>query len=301
MFGMGKSDPDAPSSSRKRQLNVIYFVDSARTRSFALPLSRLNVILFGALALLTWSVAAIFLIVWLTKDREEVASQLRQSMATVFEYEARHDNAYDIAYPPPGKASSSAAKVAAAPTPDPAAETAPESTSPAAAAAASTTAAASSAQAKAKEEEDDSETSNVSVSNPVLSAGSNALELQFDLTNKSVSERAEGYVWAVAEFRTDQGERIFIGAPGEIQVQEDGEPKLPTKSASFNIRRFKKKGFTFPFVKGKPGMFTGIRIGVMDRSGEDRTTYNVPVEIRVGKRSANDGTSEAKTDESKSG
>ncbi len=285
---MGKSDPEAKASLRKRQLNVIYFVDSARTRSFALPISRLNVILFGVLALLTWSVAAAFLIVWLTKDREEVAGQLRASLATVFEYEARHDNAYDIAYPPAGKAS--AAKVAAVPSPAPAPSPPP---------AAAETAAAKNAPATSAEEGDE-EAGNVTVSNPVLSAGSNALELQFDLTNKSENDRAEGFIWAVAEFKTDQGERIFIGAPKEIQVQDEGEPKLPQKSSSFNIRRFKKKGFSFPFVKGKSGVFTGVKIGVMNRSGDDKTTYKVPVEIRVGKRSA-EGDGEDETDEAKSG
>lgn len=288
---MGNSDPDAKASSRKRQLNVIYFVDSARTRSFALPLSRLNVILFGALALLTWSVAAVFLIVWLTKDREEVAGQLRHQLATVFEYEARHDNAYDIAYPPAGKAT--AAKVAAAPVP--AAAPAPVTPLPGEEPVTAATEKGSPAAADAAEQG-----GNVTVSNPVLSAGSNALELEFDLTNKSENDRAEGFIWAVAEFKTDQGEKIFIGAPSGIQVQPDGEPKLPTKSASFNIRRFKKKGFSFPFVKDKSGVFTSVKIGVMSRDGEDKTTYNVPVEIRVGKRSA-EGDGEDQSGEAKSG
>lgn len=287
---MGKSDPDAKASSRKRQLNVIYFVDSARTRSFALSLSRLNVILFAALALLTWSVAAVFLIVWLTKDREEVAGQLRHQLATVFEYEARHDNAYDIAYPPAGKATATrvaAAPVASAPaTPPPAEETKAPAAAESAAGAATTDAA--------------EEGGAVTVSNPVLAAGSNALEMEFDLTNKSENDRAEGFIWAVAEFKTDQGEKIFIGAPSGIQVQPDGEPKLPTKSASFNIRRFKKKGFSFPFVKDKSGVFTSVKIGVMSRDGEDKTTYNVPVEIRVGKRSA-EGDGEDQSGEAKSG
>ncbi len=286
---MGNSEPDAKASSRKRQLNVIYFVDSARTRSFALPLSRLNVILFGVLALLTWSVAAVFVIIWLTKDREDVAGQLRQSLATVFEYEARHDNAYDVAYPPAGKAS--AAKVAAAPAPSPAPATPPPAVD---------VGAAAKEEPAAPVDEADEGVGNVTVSNPVLSAGSNALELQFDLTNKSESDRAEGFIWAVAEFKTDQGEHIFIGAPKEIEVLNDGEPKMPTKSASFNIRRFKKKGFSFPFVKGKSGVFTGVKIGVMNRSGEDKTTYKVPVEIRVGKGNA-EGEGEGETDESKSG
>ncbi len=296
---MGKSDPDTSAAPRKRKLNVIYFVDSARTRSFAVPLSRLNVMLFGALALMTWSVASAFLILWLSHDKEQIAERLRTSLATVFEYESRHDDVYNIAYPPAGKAASTT--LAAKAVPAPSTPAAPAVTPPPAPVVSDSKAevAGQTKPDAAKAEETDQ--SSVVVSNPVLAAGAAALDLQFDLTNKSDAERVEGFIWAVAEFKTDQGETLFIGAPAEIGVQADGEPEHPTKSALFNIRRFKKKGFSFPFIKNKPGMFTGVKIGVTDRSGANKTTYKVPVEIRVGKRSAKDGGGSSSSEDSQSG
>ena len=64
---------------------------------------------------------------------------------------------------------------------------------------------------------------------------------------------------------------------------------------------FTKKSFSFPFIKDKAGMFTGVKIGVMDRSGDERTTYRVPVEIRVGKRNAAEDPATPPADEAKSG
>ena len=72
------------------------------------------------------------------------------------------------------------------------------------------------------------------------------LELRFDLTNKS-STRAEGYIWAVAEFRPDEGGVKYLGAPGSIDTGADGEPSRPERSVVFGIRHFKKKSFSFPF------------------------------------------------------
>lgn len=307
---MGKSDPDATTSGRKRQLNVIYFVDSARTRSFNIPLGRLNVLLFLLAGMLTWSVASVGLMIWVARGQEDTAARLRQVLATVLDYETRYDGVYEIAYPS-GDKSAAGAKVAA---------NVPQTTEGATvASAAATTQAAAAANAAPATDDDEvamapapgkaAATTEVSgdeppaatvaqagtageasvvVGNPVLEAGPAALELRFDLTSKSGQDRAEGYVWAVAEFTTDAGKKIYIGAPSAIQVKEDGEPSFPQRSAIFGIRRFKKKIFSFPLVKDTAGTFTGIRIGVMDRTGGNRTTYNVPVEIKIGKGGTTD-------------
>lgn len=305
---MGKSDPDSTSSGRKRQLNVIYFVDSARTRSFNIPLGRLNVLLFLLAGMLTWSVASVGLMIWMARGQEDLALRLRQALATVFDYETRYDGVYDVAYPT-GDKSGTVAKTVADTEPGAttsgdqltaAAEAATEAAaeSDAAMAPAANVAAADEASGDAAPDANPAEApgssagaaasgeANVVVGNPVLEAGPAALELRFDLSSKSGQDRAEGFVWAVAEFTTADGKKLYIGAPSAIQVKDDGEPSFPQRSAIFGIRRFKKKVFSFPLIKDVSGTFTGIRIGVMDRTGGNRTTYNVPVEIKIGKGGA---------------
>lgn len=302
---MGKADPDATKSGRRRQLNVIYFIDSARTRSFSLSLGQLNVLLLLFFGTIVWSVASVGLIVWLADGQGQLAGQLRTALTTVFEYETRYEGAYEVAYPtgdktsrptmasapseakavdvqarPTAPAESTGAITGTAPPEDEAADTSQpvadvEESSP--------SSAAPPVQPAVSGDPVPSEELAVAVGNPVLEASGNALELRFDLTSKASQDRAEGYVWAVAEFTADDGQKMYIGAPSSIQVKADGEPTYPQRSAIFGIKRFKKKIFSFPLIKEKAGTFTGVRIGVMDRNGTNKTTYNVPVQIRVGK------------------
>jgi hypothetical protein len=122
----------------------------------------------------------------------------------------------------------------------------------------------------------------IKIDNPVLELGTRALELRFDIRSRG-NARAEGYVWAVAEYKTDSGKNLYIGAPPSIEVQANGEPLFPKKSNKFAVRYFKRKKLSFPIDKKEPGTFVGIKIGVMSNTGDDRMNYKVPVNIRTDK------------------
>jgi hypothetical protein len=299
---MGKPTSEPVRDGRRQKLNVIYFVDSSRTRSLTIPIGRLNALLFLVLGMLTWSVVSVGLLAWTLQGNQDLRRRLRDSLATVFEFESRYENAFSVAYPsdqkvadapPPSAAALYAAPKAAAPAAAAAPEAKPVAATPAVAAAEAAAPAEGTDEGDAEEaaaaKETGKETGNtaaatnpVVVGNPVLEKGVAALELHFDLTNKSESDKAEGYIWAVAEFVTTDGQHMFIGAPSEVGATAAGEPAYPQRSAIFSIRRYKKKSFSFPYVKDKAGTFTAVRIGVMDRSGGGRMTYNVPVEVQVG-------------------
>lgn len=376
-------------NTRKRKLNLIYFVDSARTKSLAIPLLQLKILGAMLFLLVAWSIASTAAIGWLLVEKTDLAHRLQASLATVFDYESRYDGVYDIAYPaehrkhpgsmassapsspsenpqlalkspahqydaesmatdrpqasgtpPPGSASESGGAYASASRPSiqnekntydqrlasasgavaPGRE-APTTTTVTASTGPSTVPTGGGAQPQSISSRGDQTKAHptavvpnpeqsatapgtpagtaptagsstkkdfesiISVTNPVLEPKGGELELRFDLTNRSSKARAEGYLWAVAEFKTDEGKTIYVGAPTGIDVNERGEPRNPRLSASFGIRHFKRKSFTFPYAKGRTGTFTAIRISVMDKTGADRTTYNVPIDIRVPKRS----------------
>ncbi len=280
---MAKSELEQPrNGSRKRQLNLIYFVDAARTRTVTIPLGRLRVLLAVVLSILAWSMASIACIAWLSNDMDALKARLRAAQTTIFEYETRYGGVYDIAYPPGGKPPKAVAKNEFKPAAADAPAPAPAEPSEAESEPAATAIAAAPKAEKDKASAAGPQGLGIVVSNPELEAASKSLELRFDLTNKRSPERVEGYIWAIAAFKTTTGETIYIGAPDGIQVKADGEPTFPQRATIFGIRHFKKKVFTFPFVPGKQGTFIGIRIGVMDRSGNEKTTYNVPVDIKVG-------------------
>lgn len=307
--------------TRRRTLNIIYFVDSARTKSIAIPMSRITVLLFGTVLLVAWSLASVGIIVYLGKDRLALAERLRGSLATIFEYESRYDGVYDTAYPAGDKAAILSPAVAAVAAPQlpratpaksgkpveppagsdfaaadeegsgdapfvgPPAQANPGGLSAKAPLAAGTAAAVAAAPKTASVAGEATATASgpspVTVSHPVLEAKHEALELRFDLANKH-GDKAEGYLWAVAEFHAESGGVTYVAAPSGFELSPAGEPINPGKSAFFSIRRFKKKSFTFTMAKGQSGIVTNVRIGVTDRSGLKRTTYNVPVEIKIG-------------------
>jgi len=322
---MGQTDPGQPGPAHGRKLSVIYFVDSAKTKSISVSLVRLNVILTLVGALLLWSVASIVVLAWVIRDRQAVSMRLKTALATVFTYETRDDDVYGMAYPqgakqPPSPAVASVKpagrqakphKVAAQPVakvehasskaakaPKAVARTSarPEKGLASTHAGVSATPAEGAIQVNPKRLETTAEAQplpnqvpDISITNPVIQAAGATIELRFAIGNKSGKSRVEGYLWAVAEFRTDKGERLYIGAPSAIQVGPGGEPRQPLNSIYFSIHRYKKKSFVFPLIKDRVGTFTSVRIGVMDRSGVRKMTYDIPAGIRIGKSDVHGG------------
>lgn len=289
----------------KRQLSIIYFVDSSKTRTIKLPLGRVTVVLLILSAGIVWSAASAYLLDKAYTEQVDLTQKLRTSLATVFEYEARYDAVYDAAYPSARGIQPAVQAVAKKEAPPPVASalanipseepSATEAEADAAGAAGEGAHAAAAKAQAAKTPEASLEPMPVSdtaatggkgapvaVGNPVIEAGKEALQVRFDLTNRN-GGRAEGHIWAVAEFKTDAGDVSYIADPPDVGVKSDGDVKHPAQSSNFGIRRFKKMSFSFPVNKELNGTFTGIKIGVTDKSGANRTTYNVPVEIRIGR------------------
>ena len=123
----------------------------------------------------------------------------------------------------------------------------------------------------------------VSISRPLLLTHPSTLELRFDLTTRPGVDLAEGFIFAIAEFTSDRGERLFIGAPRDIAVSETGVPKLPLMATSFAIKRFKQKGFKFPLLPNMSGTFTKVHIAVIGTKGDPISAYDLPVQLRIGK------------------
>src|SRR3712207_2155398 len=101
---MARTDTEAsPKNARKRQLNIIYFVDSARTKSLSIPTFRLKLIGLLLVLLVAWSAGSAATIAWLHEGKSDLAHRLEASLATIFEYESRYDRVYETAYPPEGR------------------------------------------------------------------------------------------------------------------------------------------------------------------------------------------------------
>lgn len=281
---------------RKQFLNVVYFVDSSRTRTLKIPMSRVYLLLFCALTLIGWAVSSTAVISLLVKDRTDLALSLRQSMQTVFDFESLYDGVYETAYPV-GKLHST--KMVKATTK----ETVPEKPSePAKSDVANETKPMVKPVDKGEEKssekpadivgkkdtakESDTKASGtnveVIVSNPVVKSTPDRLNLTFDLTNKDESGKSEGYLWATAEFKTDAGVTHILKAPPLIDANIKGEISDHRRASYFAIRRFKRNEFSFELMQGHTGTVIGVKIGISDKPGENKMIYDVPLGIKVG-------------------
>lgn len=122
----------------------------------------------------------------------------------------------------------------------------------------------------------------VVVENPSVALGEKNLEFFFDLRNTLSQDKAEGLIWAVATFETDQGTKSYIGVPSYIRVSTDGQALNPEKGYRFAIMRFRRKSFVFNYPgKDFNGRCTNIRLTVRGRSNTDRVEYATPMDVKV--------------------
>lgn len=273
---------------RKRQLNVVYFVDSSRTRSFRLPLRRLNFLLLVFFGIFAWSIASVAVIGIMVQDRMQISRQLQESLAVIFDYETRFERVYEKAYPSDGRL--------VAPLADKDLDRDPDEP-PALVSVNNAVAAASTAEDNAIELEEDmgedggesadhvddtpAAEDRISVEDPEIEEIENTLEIRFKIKNELSPSRVEGFIWAVADFRDQNGSISYIGSPSSIDVGGEGTVKQKQRAHRFSIRHYKRKQFSFPFPKDRQGTITAIHIGVQYQNGKE-SLFDVPVDIPVG-------------------
>ena len=289
-----------PKAVRKKTLNIIYFVDSDRTKSIQLPTTTVTGLAVGLGLLFVWFFFSAWLGFVFVRDRISLLNMVRDARSTLFDYESRFEDIYAIAYPyetnresaaaeappaapvaevPKKAAPAKAAEESTAPVvPKPAAKPVPTAVVEAAVAAVPVVPAKEVAKAAPVESSltGNASTSMVSVDNPIFKGSQENLELKVNINNRDSKRKAEGYVWAVATYRTDGGEEMFVGAPKGMQVNATGDTADPRNAQKYAIQFHKPKNFIFGTPPPGAGKFTQVKIVLQDYSGQ-RLEFKFPV------------------------
>lgn len=257
---------------RKRYLNVIYFIDSNRTRTlkFSIGTSYLTVGLLGAAVI--WSIVSATLLV---RDRFVIAKMqdhTQSLLELVFNYQTRYDEVYEKAYP--DKESSllnvakeeekENAKTVKASTPagmSLSAKTAPaiaREKIASQAAAAAVAAATPPAVAVPNNEPP------LSIDNFSTQINEQTLLIRLSLKNLTSPHKAAGSVTAVANFVDREKTSYAL----ESHPRATGDEAL--NDEHFNIRYFKNKAFYFEAPKGMAGTFIDVTVTVKDDKGHSK-------------------------------
>ena len=219
----------------------------------------------------------------------QLQTRLKQALSSIFEYETHDEQVFDVAYPPvsttPVPAALVEASVAGVP-PSVAQQTSPvapvlavglsQAGVPAGKPAVLANDTASSANKAAPAAPAPVQ---VLLGKVQFESTQDGLDLQMELTNKSSSRRVEGYIYAVAEFVSDQGEHLFISSPKGLKADAAGTVFTPQKSARFGISKFKDKRFRFTVTDGMVGAFTKVRVELIGRENSSRSTYEFEVPV----------------------
>ena len=270
-----KYDHDKPKTEvkkrfeRKRYLNVIYFIDSNRTRTlkFSIGTSYFTVGLLSAAVI--WSVVSASLLV---RDRiviSRMQDHTQSLLELVFNYQTRYDEVYEKAYP--DNDSSLMSAVHAADLKDEKAEKAANGSGKGMSLSAKTAPAIAreklASETASSRGTDSSAAANeppISIENFSTQVNEQTILVRVSLKNLSSPNKTSGSVKAVAKFID------LDNKPHSFESHPKATGDETRNDEQFNIRYFKNKAFYFEPPKGVSGKFIDLVVTIKDGEGRSK-------------------------------
>ncbi|MCX6130423.1 MAG: hypothetical protein NTX25_15345 [Proteobacteria bacterium] len=280
-------------SERKRFLNIIYFIDSNRTRTLKLSIRSSYLTVATLVLLISWSFFASLLLIQEHQLNHEQRVRSVELLTSIFNYQTRYDQVYEKAYPSetsPAVAikqqndhietarvqtvekdegqkirveDSQKTKTPAPALPAGLAQAPKPSPSPSPSVLASTSVETMASSPKEKVISAPIEKTPALPDPPVIVENfSSAIEDQvltarFALKNLKKGSKATGTVQALARFEEEGQDAIWLSTNIETNVeqQESADQDDPSSDHRFNIRFYKNKVFHFALPSEKSGVF----------------------------------------------
>ncbi|RYZ55859.1 MAG: hypothetical protein EOP07_13445 [Proteobacteria bacterium] len=251
---------------RKRYLNVIYFIDSKRTRTLKFSIGKSYFTVGLVSAALIWSIVSATLLV---RDRFVIAgmeTHTQSLLATVFNYQTRYDEVYEKAYPDNDSSflANSVAEEKAEDAKAAAAAPAPGAMSLSAKALPAPTPKEKVVSAPAAAATPSTEPP-LSIDNFSPSINDKTLLIRLSLKNLSSPNKTSGSVRALAKFVDKDNKTYSLESHPRATGDETGNDE------HFNIRYFKNKAFYFETPKGvTSGKFLEVTVTIKDDDGRSK-------------------------------
>ena len=274
---------------RKRLLNVIYFIDSERTRSFKLSLGAFYTLMGVAVTLVLWFFLSIQLLVSGGQRAFYQTFRVKSLMATIFDYQTRYDQVYEKAYPVEGTPGDQATQNIVAKEEDPREEdfkVVDQEEIPLAMSAKSFAPQQMAAKtapvvpvpvSKPAFSEPSKEVQAIlpRIEETALGAVGKEVRVKFAIRNPPGIERSHGFLWGVATFEKADGSKLFVTSPEGMQLDATGKVLALDKALRFNIRYYKAKSLSFRRLSAE-GTLKQVQIFLGNSEG-GQTSQTVPV------------------------
>ncbi len=260
---------------RKRLLNLIFFIDASKTRTFVMPMDRAAIfaVVVGMTAL--WALISVVLVAKYKSENTQLRTKLQTALNTVFDYQTRFDDVFERAYP-----ESVGKDYLAAKTPD-TPRSQPQQEAPSVAAKNPPAETTKPSEKKAAVESNADAVEKLALVEEISwkLKGSN-LDLQFTIKSPEPNTKVEGYVWGIARFESADGQVSYVGVPSEIDVDEQGEASASQRSYLYSIRFLKRRNFSFAAPADVAGVFNEVKIFLTSKKGQ-KTVYPVDMYAAV--------------------
>jgi hypothetical protein len=271
---------------RTRFLNVIYFIDSARTRTFKISLKTAFVLLGTIVVLICWSLISTGLLIQTTSESSDKSLRIRSLLATIFTYQTRYDNVYEKSYPEGGEPILTATEEPDATTDESISD---QNDEEALSLAAKTKPSAATVGAKPQPElraattsptkEKPEEIPPIGIEKVEWATTEERLEFKFALRNQDSPNLASGYVIGQATFKPKSGPSQKILSPPNVALDDKVPLYKLSRNHRFSIRYYKEKLLPFVKPKGLEGHFESVRIVIGDKEGNRKEIlYNLKKE-----------------------
>ena len=266
--------------STQRHVNLIYFVDAAKTKTIRVSLRTASIVMMASAFVVIWAFFAGVLLLRMQAKQSDLRAELSTSRSVIFEYQTLHDGVFEQAYPELNERRYSG-KPASKPT-------------GAEVGTGGVTGVITDTPEKAKVIAREDSKSPVSLSNPTIVPRDGGFELFFDLRNRQAALKAEGYIWAVAAMEKLGGERLNVTVPKTMTVSTTGEPLNRDQGQRFGIRRYSRRSFVFALPPHFEGRVLTVDIAFSGDGDKYHSSYMIPVNMRFSHLASSQGLSAKK-------
>lgn len=253
--------------TKKQLLNLIYFFDGGKTHTVRLSYRSVKACLVILALLVAWATLGSALFIKNIIKTKQTSARLQLALDKLFEYESKYDSIFERVY--------SVEKIPALEASKPEAhekeQPSPTATQPVqkvqAAAPTQTVNLLNARQLYIRAAREDGI---VSVESPSIVKNEKQLNISIALRNKKGQSRAEGLLWATAEWQDAEGKTHVTKSPENIKgKQYTHQPQANT----FSIRLYTVKTFFFPIPENAT-VLSKVEIWLADRNS-NRTSFEI--------------------------
>ena len=276
-----------PKSNRQRFLNIIYFIDSNKTKTFKFSLNASYGIVGALIFTVLWSLVSTVLLFDSYSHSNSQSERVRSLLSTIFNYQTRYDQVYEKTYTKDSipqrlakyenKEKEEAKKKAEMVANKPVAAKVEKIALAAKATPIIEAVKPDEVKAKPKVAQNGliatvpkpESTDPIKMNRFKLSKQGNKLKLNLAIKNLVRPEKANGFVVGYARFIGLDGKTTIVSSPpGFKEGQKIKRLDLP-RSHRFSIRYYTKKSLLFDLPDKKGGTFESIKIIVKVKGSDD--------------------------------